>query len=223
MEIKLYNEKNDKVIYKVGVPFNRGNYGIIYKITDDKCFKYFYLGNVAEMLDVMKDIRDLDLDNFYKIYDFLFDNNGDFCGYTMKYYQDNNIDIMTMPMDYTIDNLRRIANSVKKLSDNQISVIDLKEHNIIMDENNITVIDVDLYTRSNCSHDYLSEINIDALYRMFINLCYYTLSKKHFTTIDDTTYLTELFNYKEDVDTLCKKLAKYKYPIDYIYECRKKY
>lgn len=223
MKIKLYDEKNNKVIYNVGAPFDRGSYGVIYKINDDACLKNFYYGNVFETLNVMKDIRNLNLDNFYKIYDFLFDNNGDFCGYTMKYYQDENIDIMTMPTDYLINNLRTITNSVKRLTDKQICVIDLREHNVIMDKNNIIVIDVDLYNRKDYPLDYLNQINTDAVYRMFINLCYRTLDEKHFTTTYDMTYLTELFNYKEDTDIVSKKLVKYKYPIDYINECRIKY
>lgn len=222
MRIKLYNEKNETVIYNVNVPFARGSFGIVYKLDNDKCLKYFYSDTLAKSLDVMRDIRELRLDNYYRIYDFLFDSNGDFCGYEMKYYQDHDIDIMTMPIEYSIENLRKIAYSLKRLAEKKISAVDLNKNNAILDHNNIIVIDTDLYRRCYCSSDELMQMNNDALCRLFINLYYYTMKEKHSVTLDDMRLLRELFDSSENVDKISKKLSRYKYPIDYMYKCRRR-
>ena len=220
MRIKLYNEKNETVIYNVNVPFARGGFGIVYRLDNVKCLKCFYSNNLAKSIDVMRDIRELRLDNYYQIYDFLFDNNGDFCGYEMKYYQGHDIDIMTMSTEYSIENLRKIAASFRRLNEKRISVVDLNKNNVILDHNNIIVIDTDLYRRCYCSSDELMQMNNDALCRLFINLYYYTMKEKHSVTLDDMRLLRELFDSSRSIDEISKKLSKYKYPIDYMYKCR---
>ena len=65
MGIKLYDEKGQPFIYGAKVPLSHGSCGIVYKIDDDKCFKIFWSKSASESIDVMKDIRELQLDNFF--------------------------------------------------------------------------------------------------------------------------------------------------------------
>ncbi len=219
MIMKFYDETGKRKDYYVRHPFNSGRYGAVYEIDGKTCLKNFYSGNDLEIVSVLKDIRDLKLDNFYEIYDLLFDINGELCGYTMKFYQDDDIDIMSMPTDYTIENLRKINASLKRLSEKKICAIDLKYHNTIMQSDKIIIIDTDLYYRSTCDESKIYERNKDALYRMFASLYYATLTKKYLITPNDDFYdLRVLFNQDDDIDMICKKLSRYKYPIDYIYK-----
>ena len=144
MVIKLYDIDNKKYLFDVKKPIDRGHTGLVYKIDDDTCLKYTTSYRLHQWYTLSK-LMELNLDNFYKIYKILFDSNGDYSGYLMKYYQNELIDILTMPTEYTLDNFYRLSNTVNKISNNEIVMYDLHDGNVIMNKNDIIIIDADFY------------------------------------------------------------------------------
>ncbi len=206
--ISFYNDEKEKKNYRIDDYFNCGEYGYIYKLGIDKCLKLFsdefYFND-----QVLKIIKNLNLDNFYKIYDLLYDKDNHFCGYTMKYYEEKDIDITKMPIGYTLDNLYRLRNSFIKLSENNILANDCCKENVIMDDKDITIIDTDLY--------YLTEdtnnINYNLLINLFKRIYHDSLKLYGYDNYDIDYFLNNLFD--KDISTTEKKLIRYKYPIDY--------
>ncbi len=223
IKFNFYDENGEKNInYTVDKSINGGNCGRIFKLDENTLLKYFIRGEYDEA--AFKTIMNMNLDNFYKIYKLLYNSEGKFVGYTMKSYKDENIDILTMPTDYTLDNLIKLSNSVKRLSDNNILINDMREGNSVMDSNNITIIDIDLYKKVNNIDIYdLSNLNKKYLFHLFAGLYFKSLCTYHDAFKSDNLVIDSLFNGENDTSDICKRLVKYKYPIDYIYECRKKY
>ena len=213
MRIKLYDDKDNKILFDVKKIIDNGFYGIVYKLDDDKCLKRFTKDYLYDEV-AFKKLMELDLPNFYKVYKMLYNSNYDFGGYIMKYYDKKDIDIITMPVDYTFENIIRLIAAAKKISDEGILIHDLHDGNIIMDDNMITVIDMDLYSYCNfMDNDRITKLNYGYIYSLFKELYFNSL---YYNNIEDNMLVHNLFNEKEDVTCLVRKLAKYKYPIDYV-------
>lgn len=221
MKQEFYNQDGKKVCYSCDKLIGKGAQGKIYKIDNDKCLKHYYTGSSCFRydVDIFNKIMELDLDNFYKIYELLFEVNGLFKGYVMKYYEKNKIDILTMPVDYTIDNFLKLYDSVKKLSDASILVNDLGIGNVILNDKYITVIDVDLYSfKYSILNSEIFDVNSYILYKLFISL-YWNSYCKHHLSLEyeyDRDMIKNLFMFDEDKESVCRKLSRYKYPIDYL-------
>lgn len=189
-----------------------GLYGVVYRYTNDKCLKYI-TNNSSTNLDAIKEIKDANLLSFYKIYKLLFDKYQEFNGYIMKYYDSRYVDILTMPSSYTLDNFSDMLHDVQILSEKGIYMRDMHSENVIMDNNNITIIDADNYTYLN--NDDLLEKNMKALRYLFYDIYMDSVHRHHNMSKQEYNMIRLLFNHKED-ESLYKDLKNYKYPIDYI-------
>ena len=208
--ISFYNEKKEKKSFPINNYINAGEYGNIYKLDRNRCLKLFsdkFFFND----EVLKIIKKLKPENFYKIYDLLYDKDNHFCGYTMKYYQNKDVDITKMPTSYLLDNLYKLRNAFKLLSDNNILANDCCKENIIMDDKNITIIDADFF--------YLTDDNNNINYRILLNLfrelCHESLKMYDYDNYDIDNATEYLFDNHKDIKEVEKKLVRYKYPIDY--------
>ena len=214
--VTLYNENNEMKKYNIDHFCSEGECGYVYRIDDDKCLKLFSEFYMFE-LDVMKGIRELQLDSFYKIYDLLFDGHKRFNGYTMEYYKPENINILTMPTYYTLDNLFRIYRDFKRLSKAMIYAYDCDSHNVIMDSKNITVIDADIYYfRKDDDKNIIFKDNYAILLNLFKSLYREQIRLLGFSCKDIEDLLDYLFDEHKQLNNVEKKLIKYKYPIDYV-------
>ena len=217
----FYTENNDIVRYKTNDRIGGEVYGSVYKVNVEECVKKFKSKNMIVDKDALLLIQELDLDNFCKIKKLLYNKSRILIGYLMKYYQNENIDILTMPTEYTVDNLYKLYNSVIKLSKNNIFICDMQTGNIIINTNEITIIDYDLYVLNGYFTGPLLEYkNIYSLRYLFKEIYKEALVEFHkevntefHRKIIDSTF--ELWN-REELDKTCKKLIRYKYPIDYI-------
>ena len=213
--ISFYNEKKEKKDFTIDKYFNCGSYGYVYKIDDDKCLKLFSEEFYFQP-DVLKIIRDLKLNNFYEIYDILYDEDKMFIGYTMKYYEEDDIDITTMPIEYTLDNLYHLKESIKKLTSRHVAMLDCNSDNVIMDERNIIMIDADMYyIDEELNRKELLSDNYWALMGLFQSLYYDRVKSLGYSSTDNEYLLKTLFD-EEDILNTEKRLIKYRYPIDYI-------
>lgn len=217
----LYTDEGKRKKYDTTSLIGCGHYGDVYKLPNEECIKIYKGKNLNIDKEILIQIKNLLLDNYYEIYDLLYTKSSLLKGYTMKYYQNEDIDILTMPVEYTLDNLFKLSRSVEKLTENQIFISDMHTGNIIVNSSKITVIDTDLYTFNRfLDYSKLKTKNISALECLFREIYLEAVNKYHkeYIGYDTSQMVKELFrphNYNIPENT-CKKLSKFKYPIDYI-------
>ena len=226
MNVLFYDNKKKPIKYKLNKVYMHGGCGSVYRINTDTCLKWFGEDNFYDE-EAFETIMKLNLTNFYKIYQMLYDEGDNFVGYTMKYYESSEIDILTMPIEYTINNLYKLYKSINIITSNSIFVRDLRESNIIMNNQDMTVIDVDLYfknmfysIRNDLTKNDLIHNNLSELYRLFSEIYFNALATYHYTLNFDKVIIDELFSIDSTPSDIHKKLIKYKYPLDYIKERR---
>ena len=217
MELRLY-DKNDKLyVYNVREPIAVGSTSNVYRISDNECLKYMELYSFFDT-SIIERIIQMDLANFYKIYRILYCNYGYFAGYLMKYYPKEDIRILTMPVDYTLDNFYSIASSMMRLSREGIIARDVHGGNVIMNKDAITVIDVDFFEEEYAySEEKLIRNNRKILLDLFREL-YVNNMKSMITDPSEEMYkrIQDLYSPFNSFDMVAKKLEGYKYPIDYV-------
>lgn len=222
----LYTKNNEVKEYSTDNQIGCGSFGKVYLIEDDKCLKLFNApiareDNYELQEDIYYEIRELKLKNFYELYDLYYNSFlTKILGYLSKYYEKEDIDILTMPTDYTIDNLNSLYESFKKLSEHNICTNDISSSNVIINRDSITMIDIDLYYRNyfGIGKSTFSEnlCNLEKIFKevYILSLTFYPLKEriKMIDKIDKLFFLDETIG----IDYVAKKLTKYKYPIDYL-------
>lgn len=193
-------------MYK-NIIYNSKN-SIIYKI-NNKCIKLIKNDIDLEIVNIIKDMK---LDNYYKIYSVL--NNS----YIYKYYVKDNINILNMPSIYTINNFMNIYKSIYKLTENNILVRDLHDNNVILNKDNIIVIDVDLYKKCNEKDLYYKNMkSLIVLFRMIYkySITYnYVLNSNERLMLDKIIKLFDINNINKTINNI-NLLSNYETPIQY--------
>lgn len=217
----FYTEDNDVLRYGTNNRIGGETCGFIYKLSDDECFKKFKSKSMRVDEKALVLIQELNLENFCKIKKLLYDKNRIIIGYLMEYYQKEDIDILTMPIDYTIDNLCKLYNSVIKLSENNIFVNDMHTGNIIINSSGITIIDYDLYVLDGYfTGPFLEYKNISSLRYLFREIFLEALLEYHteYNSDFNRQLIGNTFQLWNPMllEKTCKKLTRHKYPIDYI-------
>ena len=216
MNVLFYDKYRKAHSYHLPKAFDEGSNGTIHRIDKETCLKWFNDDN-QDTQTIIEMIMNLELNNFYKIYNLLYDESNTFCGYTMKYYENEEFDILTMPMEYTITNLMDLAKSLNILSENKICTVDLFDGNIIKTKKGITVIDVDAYKYlPKAENGMIYNYNNESLYYLLGEIFLKALKTYHNSEYLDKINIKEIFDMQLSPDETCKKLVKYKYPIDYI-------
>ena len=225
--MRLYKEDGHSFLFIEENVIGEGAFGKIYKL-DDICYKIFieslpkYKDNSEFSVEVFNILKKLNLKNFYQLYEVFYNKTlTSILGYSSKYYKNENIDIITMPTDYTLNNLYNMYDSIKKISELGILMVDSHDGNVIMNSKEITIIDTDLYYKVDTPfyHTHLLYSNIKSLLSLYKTLYYSSIDEHHDEDFSKYTKNVEsIFNpYEKDaIDVACKKLIKYKYPIDYL-------
>ena len=221
--IKLYDEKGEIVRIDSGNLIASGSKADIYRIDNGKCIKQFRCSKRKVAVDVLKFFRDNYLSNFLKICDILYDDKDRVSAYTALEYLSSEVDLLTLSSDYLINNLSGIVESIRRISDRLITVMDMNIWNTVVNDNEIMVIDVDGYTVSNDDslRDKIYNLNIDAVKNLFINLYDDSLVRYHSTEglTSGSMAIDDLFMVF-DKNTVYKKLSRCRYPIDYLMQNR---
>ena len=103
------------------------------------------------------------------------------------------------------------------LSKAKIYAFDCDSHNVIMNSKNITVIDTDIYYfRKEDNKNKIYEDNYEILLNLFKSLYYEKIKLLGFSNKDIVDLLDYLFDEHKQLNSVEKKLIKYKYPIDYV-------
>ena len=141
---KRYNLDTDNFI-------DEGEYGRVYLTSNNKCLKIFKqsISRKDKMSfdeDVFNIIRKLKPKNIYTLGDLYYNKSlTRILGYLSEYYSKEDINILTMPVDYTFDNLCSLYDSFVLLSEYNIRISDTCTQNVILNNNGITIIDTDFY------------------------------------------------------------------------------
>lgn len=161
--------------YRERKQYKSGSYGIIYENDDHTLTKIMRYPTTSPVALIK--IKELNLDHFYKIFNIYVDNNGKndyLVAYDMEKVDEEDINLVTMPIDFIITNLNILINSFKVLSDNFIIVNDLHEDNIIINSNGIYIIDCDKYR---CSPKYDKNLIYFSNIEYLKKAIYYHLAK----------------------------------------------
>lgn len=228
MNLKLYNEYNNEVYINIDKKSKIGGglFANVY-LLNGYAFKEidFPLGKLStKALELIKNIKH---PNLYKIKDLFYSSNKLEClaAYSMEYYLEDNINILIMPTEYTLDNLYDLRELAIVMAKNNIYMQDLHAGNMIMQGNRIILIDRD--------NDYYADGN-------YKNILYHNISEiilgfacsyhQQFELMNKNN--ESFFNSYENIissladctyDEFAKTLSLYKRPIDYINSEIKKY
>lgn len=164
-------------------------------------------------------IKSMDLKNFYKLYKMLYGRTGKFKAHTMKYYESAEIDILTMPVEYTLWSLCNLYESVVKLAEEHIYASDMHIGNVILGRDEITVIDTDIYYFCELQGiEQLKRKNISALRCLFKEL-YLNFFKEYHSEIDKYSVRQDIIalfggDRPFNLNNTCSRLTRYKKPYD---------
>lgn len=226
-----YNEEGKRVVYKLNENDRIGNESMcskVYLLPENKCLKVLNKDTTISGEEVLRLIRKYNLTNFYNIHELFFNKKGDIKAYISDYYEPYDIDILTSSTDYTLDNLFGIYSSILKLTQESVFISDMHDENVIIGEKKMTVIDADFYSiTSLMDNEKLTRLNIGAIRTLFTTIYINMMKKYHEENSGflSTIAIQDLFmgiNSVTGIESVVRKLEKYKYPIDYINKTKKK-
>ena len=230
--MKYYNNNGKEVNFTTTSMINNtGCFGNIYKVAEDDnvCLKEIKDVDLSTLTifdsiptviseDIFNYFRDFNDPNFCKLYDLLYNKDKKVVAYTMKYYKSAIDNILSMPVDYLVENFSAIYDAMDRLAKDLVLVVDLHNRNMILTSDNIVVVDFDKYRREESKpYDVILGINTSALYYAFSKMLNDALSKIGIKTTDNVLLVSELFSFGTDPLVLKRRLSGCKSIRDYFY------
>ena len=219
--MKYYDKDGKEISFTTTSKINNvGCFGNIYKVAEDDniCLKeikdidpstltiFDSLPTVISE-DIFNYFRNFNDPNFCKLYDLLYNKDKKVVAYTMKYYKSAIDNILSMPVDYLVDNFSAIYDAMDRLAKDLVLVVDLHNRNMILTSDNIVVVDFDKYRREESKpYDVILGINTSALYYAFSKMLNDALSKIGMKTADNVLLVSELFSFGTDPLVLKRRL-----------------
>ena len=230
--MKYYDKDGKEISFTTTSKINNvGCFGNIYKVAEDDniCLKeikdidpstltiFDSLPTVISE-DIFNYFRNFNDPNFCKLYDLLYNKDKKVVAYTMKYYKSAIDNILSMPVDYLVENFSAIYDAMDRLAKDLVLVVDLHNRNMILTSDNIVVVDFDKYRREESKpYDVILGINTCALYYAFSKMLNDALSKIGIKTTDNVLLVSELFSFGTDSLVLKRRLSGCKSIRDYFY------
>jgi len=209
-----YDEKGRIIIIEIQEKISHQyNTHEVYMTKDNQCLKRFRFRGNLQNFELQQIIQSMSLDNFYKIDINLFDEDGIYRGFLMPFYESSDEDILLKPSDYLTDNFNSIFRTFKLLADKKIRTSDANIENTIFGRDQIIIIDserYDIYPEEDKT--FVIEKNLeDATWILYSALQRAALTHSELCTDTFKGWLKQ-----ENPSQICRKLTKYKYPIDYL-------
>lgn len=142
--------------------------------------------------------KNLNVPNLVKLYNFYYKYN-DYLSklltidaYTMEYIKDDKIKLKECDQEYIIIILKQLEETLKSLINNKILIGDSHRKNIVLNQNGITLIDLDNYYKSKHSSN-------KSLYRINKNRLLYTLCSSY-TLTKNPSRLEKMIEYEIERD-----------------------
>lgn len=230
--MKYYDKDGKEISFTTTSKINNvGCFGNIYKVAEDDniCLKeikdidpstltiFDSLPTVISE-DIFNYFRNFNDPNFCMLYDLLYNKDKKVVAYTMKYYKSAIDNILSMPVDYLVENFSAIYDAMDRLAKDLVLVVDLHNRNMILTSDNIVVVDFDKYRREESKpYDVILGINTSALYYAFSKMLNDALSKIGIKTTDNVLLVSELFSFGTDPLVLKRRLSGCKSIRDYFY------
>lgn len=189
-----------------------GTYGDIYKYNDEMCFKVFKHDGFHKP-DPVLIVKDLNLKNFYKIIDLLYDQDLNYKGYIMQTYHKDDFNILS-DKEYLLDSVNNMYDGIMTFTRNLFLIQDLHIDNVIVNKDGITIIDVDDYKKFSSDNTY---INVFRYKQLLMNLINKYLGKYNVIEPIEAHFLTKrlIEENKVDIKHFNDVIKEYKKPIDY--------
>lgn len=216
--MELYGCDGKRLIIKKGNKIGNGNNGMVYQMDNDKCLK-IYRSSAWVNVDTLKIIKDMKFNNYYKIYDMLYDKDSNFKGMIMKYYPQEEVNVLMMEKDYLLDNVNGLGRDILSLIEKGIFIVDLNIDNTIINRNGITVVDADLYIyREDYDRDLLGRMGYATFRSLVKSIIIDSISMdKPMEDVNIYKAIVEnLVGNPFDTKSMEKKLVRCKYPMEYI-------
>ncbi len=216
--MELYGCDGERLIIKKGNKIGNGNNGTVYQMDNDKCLK-IYRSSAWVNVDTLKIIKDMKFNNYYKIYDMLYDKDSNFKGMIMKYYPQEEVNVLMMEKDYLLDNVNGLGRDILSLIEKGIFIVDLNIDNTIINRNGITVVDTDLYIyREDYDRDLLGRMGYATFRSLVKSIIIDSISMdKSMEDVNIYKAIVEnLVGNPFDTKRMEKKLVRCKYPMEYI-------
>ena len=223
----IYYDKNSNPLQ---IDFNaiqknlikKSTQGEVYITNDKECTKFYYseqpLGARIYTTKMFEILKGLNLENFYQLLEpFYRDKLLTTIGaYSMKYYSESKTSILDMPIEYIIYNFSILYQNAQILSEEKIIMRDLNNRNVIVGDENITIIDAEEYTINHLStQKHILHQNTLIILTLLKNLFIAELKKQKIYNEQSEYIVKELFSYdKEPVKRLSKKLTGVKKSIE---------
>lgn len=230
--MKYYTKEGREVSFSLSEKINdTGCYGNIYKVKEDNsiCLKELkdvgtqplsIFDSIPTVIseDIFNYFKGLDDPNFCKLYDLLYDKDKKIIAYTMKYYRSAIDNILSMPVDYLVDNFSAIYDAMDKLAKDLVLVVDLHNRNMILTDDNIVLVDFDKYRREDSKpYDVILDINTSALYYAFSKMLNSALKDLGLSSANSVLLVSDLFSFGTDPLVLKRRLRGCKIVSDYFY------
>lgn len=208
------NNKEVNFSIEKGRYLESGNFGdaIVFNDIVLKLFTGYHTEEEKNnILNILQKLSKLDFNNIYKILNFYFGKDGKFKGYSSKYYQNNpNIDILTMPKDYFLDNYHLLVEDFYKLHQHDIKPMDVGYRNVIINSEKIIVVDADFYLNER----YHVDSAITDLHGLFAEICSEAAFNFHNKEFDNNWDIYYLMWTLLESKQLFEELKTHKYLID---------
>ena len=231
--MKYYNNNGKVVSFTTTSKINNvGCYGNIYRVEEDDniCLKELKDVEPKKPLTIFDDtptvisedifnyFKDFNDPNFCKLYDLLYNKDNKVVAYTMKYYKSAIDNILSMPVEYLVDNFNAIYDAMDRLAKDLVLVVDLHNRNMILTSDNIVVVDFDKYRREESkSYDAILDINTSALYYAFSKMLNSALKSLGLASANNKLLVSDLFSYGTDPLVLKRRLRGCRNVRDYFY------
>ena len=143
-----------------------GSEGRVYKLNDNTVAKYFYYETVAEnKIEKIKLIKDMNIKNITKPKEIIYINDV-LKGYTMDYINNKMHLKHYLLSDNSIENkitlLKQAEKIMKDLHKNDIVLVDCFYHNFLLNDMNLTAVDIDNYYVKGFDTDFIPHTIYDS-------------------------------------------------------------
>ena len=232
--MKYYTKDGNEVSFTLSEKINdTGCYGNIYRVAEDDsiCLKELKDVEPKKPLTIFDDIptvisedifnyfKGLDDPNFCKLYDLFYDKDKKVVAYTMKYYKSVIDNILSMPVEYLVDNFSAIYDAMDSLAKDLVLVVDLHNRNMILTDDKIVLVDFDKYRREDSKpYDVILDINTSALYYAFSKMLNSALKDLGLSSANNTLLVSDLFSFGTDPLVLKRRLRNCRNVGDYFYK-----
>ena len=230
-----YNSNGEKREYTNLKPFDSGDCGQLFSYDNDKLLKIYFERTHKDnrikqyVYEVAKEMNNSHLINISELLYNEKPNDLDtqiVQAYTCEYIKKDDVDILTTPTEYLLENIHELDKIFKYFTSKKIVVDDVKPANTILQKDKIVLIDIDCFRKVSYEDYILSYINEQTIPTLLEGIFLECYAKHNIQNIKEASKfeiaIHDLFWYinslpeENRIKTIDELFKKYKYPVDAI-------